>query len=82
MGLPLLRLVVRGFSKLDVGLDDIARNVSWYGRSPLPGECDVMAAMDLSESLFDRQKLPHTESTRGPQARAQAEGGYCACARV
>lgn len=53
MGLAVLRFVFRGLPKLDVGLDDIARNVSWYGRSSLPGESDVMTATYTFQSGFN-----------------------------
>ena len=59
MSLSLLRLVFRGFSELDVGLDDIARDVSRYCRSPLSGESDVMAAVHAIESVFGHYQSRH-----------------------
>jgi hypothetical protein len=61
----LFRLVFRGFSELDVGLDDIARDMSWYCRSPLSGEGDVMAAAHLIELVFGYHQNHHTPNQRG-----------------
>ena len=64
MGLSLFRLVFRGFSKLDVGLDDIGRDMSWYRRSPLSSESDVMAEADQIESGTDHHHHCHTPNQR------------------
>ena len=81
MGLSFLRLIFRSLSKLDVGLDNIARNVSWYGRPPLPGESDVMAATYPFRSGFNHgKKSSHTESTQDLQGHAPAGGECCTCA--
>ena len=65
MGLSLLRLVFRGFSKLDVGLDDITRDMSWYCRSPLPSESDVMTKADQVQSATDHHHHCYTPNQRG-----------------
>lgn len=65
MGLSLFRLVFRGFSKLDVGLDDIARDMPWYRRSPLPSESDVMTEAYQVQSVTDHHRHCHTPNQRG-----------------
>jgi hypothetical protein len=65
VGLSLLRIVFRGFSELDVGFDDIARDISRYYRSPLSGESDVMAEAGPIESVFRHHQDHHTPNQRG-----------------
>jgi len=61
----LLRLVFRCFSELDVGLDDVARDMPRYCRSPLSGESNVMTVTRLIESVFDHSQNHHTPNQRG-----------------
>ena len=65
MSFSLLRLVFRGFSELDVGLDNVARDMPRHCRSPLSGESNVMAVTRLIESVFDRSQSNHTPNQRG-----------------
>lgn len=65
MGLSFLRFVFRGLSKFDVGLDNIARNVSWDSRSPLPGESDIMTATHVFKLGLNHDKNYHAPNQHG-----------------